>query len=79
MSVGRDFASRVLPLVEIFTNVLNLEIPTMNAVSCWDSQMGCIPHHRDEGALAHIISYLDEKARHGMSSSGFYPCLHHPC
>ena len=64
MSMGRDFAPRVSLLVEVFTDVLNVEIPPASAVNCWDSQLGCIPHQRDEGALAHIISYLDDKATH---------------
>ena len=60
----RDFAPRVLLLVEVFTDVLNMEIPPASAVNCWDSQSGCIPHQRDKCALAHVISYLDEKATH---------------
>ena len=58
--MGRDFAPRVSLLVEVFTDVLNVEIPPASAVSCRDSKPGHIPHQRDEGALAHIVSYLDE-------------------
>ena len=64
MPMGRDFTPRVLLLLEVFTDVLNVEISPASAVSCWDSQLACIPHQRDEGALAHVILYLDKKATH---------------
>ena len=62
--MGRDFVPRVLLLIEVFAGVLSMEIPRASAVSCWYSLPACIPHQRDEGALAHVISYLDEKATH---------------
>ena len=59
-----DFTPRVSLLVELLTDVLNMEIPPASAVSSWNSQLACIPHQRDKGFLAHIISSLDEKATH---------------
>ena len=41
--------------------MMDVEILTATIVSFWDSPPVHIPHQRDEGALAHVISYLDEK------------------
>ena len=62
MLMGRDFILKVSLLVEAFTGVLNVEIPPASAVSCWNSLPACIPHQRDKGPLAHVISNLDGKA-----------------
>ena len=53
-------------------------------VSCWTSPPVHVPHQRDEGTLAHVISYLDKYplaspcVRHGTSLFGLRPlCLLH--
>ena len=62
MPMGRDFTPQVSLLVKAFASMLNVDIPLASSVSCWDSPPACIQHQRDEDPLAHIISYLDEKA-----------------
>ena len=63
MPNGNNFAPSVLLLVEAFTSELRVEILPMKAVSCWDYPPAHVPHQRDKGCLAHVISYLDEKAK----------------
>ena len=61
---GNDFFPRFPLLVEAFTSKLKVEILPASAVNCWDHLPVYIPHQRDEGPLAHVISYLDDKATH---------------
>ena len=59
---GEGFASKVSPLVEAFigeTGTWDLEGCT---VDCWSKLLRNVPHQRDEGACADMISYLDELA-----------------
>ena len=59
---GEGFAPKVLPLVEAFIGETGTRDVKGCTVDCWSKPPGDIPHQRDEGACANIISYLDELA-----------------
>ena len=67
MPRGKNFVPKVSLLVEAFIGMTDTLITLDSAVSCWTSPPVHVPQQRDEGTLAHVISYLDEIATHQPS------------
>ena len=59
---GEGFAPKVSLLVEAIISVTGTWDAENCTVSCWSEPLGDVPHQRDEGAYANVISYLDELA-----------------
>ena len=60
--MGKGFAPKVSLLVEVFIGMTGVQVVKDCAVSCWNDPREDVPHQRDKGAHANIISYLDELA-----------------
>ena len=64
MPSDKTFLPKVSFLVKAFIGVTGVWITPESTMSCWTSPLVHVPHQRDEGVLAHVISYLDEIASH---------------
>ena len=61
---GRCFTLQISLLVDAFLEVTNAEVMEADVVRCWSELPKTILLQRDEGAFAHIISYLDNLVQH---------------
>ena len=60
---GRHFTPRISILIDAFLEVTNAEVMEADVMHCWSEPLKTIPLQRDEGAFAHVISYLDNLAQ----------------
>ena len=60
---GRCFTPQISLLVDTFLEVTNAEVMEADIVHCWSESQKTTSLQRDEGAFAHVISYLDNLAQ----------------
>ena len=57
---AESFTPKVSPLVEAFIGMTGVWDVEDFTVDCWSKPLGDVPHQRDKGTYADVISYLNE-------------------
>ena len=68
---GENVTPKVSLLVKAFISMTGAQDVEGCAVDCWSEPLEDVPHQRDKGTYADIISYLDELAMHWPSKKAW--------
>ena len=59
---GVCFTPQISLLVDVFIQETGVELVEADIASCWGQLLEEVPHQKDEGPFAEVISHLDELA-----------------